>query len=536
MREKKWDVLAAESTDIVRSLLENRGLRTAEERRNFLDPPDPRRIGAAGFGVREEALKQAKTRIMKARELGERVVVYGDYDVDGISATAVLWEALHGLGLRVMPYIPERISEGYGLNVESIKKLKVQYPDLKLIVTVDNGVVAHEAVKAARKEGVAVIVTDHHQAEKELPEAEVIVHTTEVGGAAVAWLLARELGWEGGMELAALGTVADQIPLLGVNRALVKWGLGEMERTRRLGFTALLREAGAEQDGLGIYEINYVIAPRINAMGRLAHGMDSLRLLCTKKEERARDLARRLGEVNEERQRVVEEAYLRAKDNVSGEAVVISADESYHEGVIGLVASGLVEKFYRPAIVFAVGEQYAKASGRSIAGFNMIETIRQLEEYLVSGGGHPMAAGFTVKTEKLEEFRVKLQEIAAPLLTDEVLERSLKIDLELEFNQINWELVNEIERFEPSGIGNPKPMFCAREVMVQEGRTVGKEGKHLKLWLEQGGRKYGGIGFGLGHLAQQLGGVEKIDVAFNLERNVWNGRESIQLKVRDIKI
>lgn len=545
MGEKKWEVRTRlearggklETKEIIEVLLGNRGIRTEREKAEFFCPTRPETIEVKNFKLSAREVGKAVRRIVEAKKKGEGVVVYGDYDADGICATAIMWEALDALGVEALPYIPERVSEGYGLNAESIKKLKAKDPKLKLIVTVDNGVVALEAIGAAKKLGIEVIVTDHHKAEKKLPRAAAIVHTTEVSGSAVAWILARELGVTKGLELVAIGTVADQIPLLGVNRSLVKYGLKDLNKTRRLGLLALLEEAVIEPGKVGSYEINYMIAPRINAMGRLAEGMDSLRLLCTRREERARELARELGRVNRKRQKMVEEAYMKAESGMASVGKIIFAvDETYHEGVIGLIASGLVEKFYRPAIVFSRGETISKASARSVAGFDMIETIREMGEYLIEGGGHPMAAGFTIETASIEVFQKGLEKIAEERLTEGVLERKLMIDAEIGFGQLGWELVEEIEKFEPLGLGNPAAVFATHGVEVVSVRAVGQEGKHLKLILRNEGREYEGIGFGLGRYMMEIKEGESVGVAYSLERNIWNGRENLQLKIKDIKL
>ena len=405
-------------------------------------------------------------------------------------------------------------------------------------MTVDNGIVANEAVAVANKLGIDVIVTDHHSLGKKVPKALAIVHTAEISGAGAAWVMIRELGVEMGLELPAIGTVADQMTLLGANRSIVKWGLTNLNRTGRLGLLAMYDKAGVSLGEIGMREINYVIAPRINASGRLGSAMDSLRLLCTKKGDRAGEIAEALQKVNSERQKLVEESVARAVGQVGGEmseGILVIAHEEYHEGTIGLIASALVEKYYRPAVVFSKGRRISKASARSISGFNIIETVRELEKYLVAGGGHPMAAGFSVRTDQLAEFTEKLVAISKPILTEDVLKKSLRIDLEIGFSLIDWKLVERIEDFSPFGLGNPRPVFCTRGVEIKEVVTVGEGGKHLKMTLRNEGREYGAIAFGMGEMMNEIENGEKVDVAYSVEKNVWNGRENLQLKVRDIK-
>ncbi|MEK7112217.1 MAG: DHHA1 domain-containing protein, partial [Patescibacteria group bacterium] len=437
-----------------------------------------------------------------------------------------------------LPYIPERFSEGYGLNADSIKKLKEENPNLGLIITVDHGIVASSKVEAAKKLGIDVIITDHHQPGKKKPISYALVHTTEIGGAAIAWILAREMKpSSGGVELVAIGTLADQLPLIGANRSFAKYGLEALNTTQRVGLNALYQEAGIVKGDIGPYEVGFIIAPRINAMGRLVHAIDSLRLLCTKNRPRAIDLAKLLNKTNLERQRIVEEVFLHAKGAVGDtKGIIVLAHESYHEGVIGLAAAKLVEEFYRPAIVISKKGKTAKASARSISGFNIIETIRKFEDFLLEGGGHPMAAGFSIETTKIEDFSKKINEVAIPLLTKDILAKKLKIDLEINFSQLGMELLGLIKSFEPTGLGNPTPTFATRKVSINDARVVGREGTHLKLNLEEGGRVLEAIAFGLGGIYPKLSPDTKIDIAYTLEENTWNDKKDLQLKIKDIKI
>ncbi len=537
----KWNILKPEtkgkklSTDkIIDLLLENRDIKDKKE---FFNSPHPKDLVLKQLGIQEKEVERAVERIKKAIKNKEKIIVYGDYDADGICATAILWEALHSLGANVLPHIPERFSEGYGLNSRSIRKLKTQHPNLGLIITVDNGIVAHEAIKTAKKLGMETIVTDHHQKGKKLPPTRMVVHTTQISGAALAWILARELGQTQRLELAAIGTIADSLSLIGANRSFAKHGLESLNQTERPGLLSILAEAGIRKGNLGVYHVSFIIAPRLNAMGRLAHGLDSLRLLCTKDPLRAQELAHRLGETNRERQKIVEEVVTHARSQVEQvEGVIFLAHESYHEGVIGIAASKLVEEHYRPAIVLARGEEFSKASARSIPGFNMIETIHQLDDLLEEGGGHPMAAGFTIRTERLDEFNRKFNQLAKPLLTEEILSKSLKIDCQLPFTAIDNSLLAKILKFAPFGVGNPAPTFVTLGVGVLKARTVGRQNSHLKLKLRQNGRIFDAIAFGFGNLSPKLSLGDQIDIVYTPEENVFNGNKSLELKIKDIKI
>jgi len=538
----KWEILGKNEKDITSVLLKNRGIKTEKEKKEFLEPLNPFEIGISELGIRKESIKKAIDRIKKAKNNKESVIVYGDYDADGITATAIMWEALHKFGLNVLPHIPDRFEEGYGLNSQSIENLRskttklLKIDNLKLIITVDNGIVAYEGIKKARELGIDVIVIDHHIEGKKKNLAFSIIHSTLVSGSALAWFLSREiLKKSDGLELAAIGTVADQLPLIGINRSIVKYGLEELNHTKRPGLREILESSKIET--VGTYEINYIIAPRLNAMGRLASGLDSLRLLCTTNLEKAKTLSNLLNKTNSERQKMVEQVLLHAlkisKDNK--DKVIVLANETYHEGVIGLAAGKLVEEYYRPAIVLSTKGKISKASARSISGFNIIEAIRAVSLHL-EGGGHPMAAGFSIETVKIEKFTKEINKYADKLLTDELLERKLRIDCEVNFDELNYQLLEEIKKFEPTGLGNFAPTFISRNVEVVEAKLVGRESKHLKLQLKQNEHFFDSIYFGGGEIYSKLAPKAKIDVVFNLEDNTWNGYKNLQLKIKDLKI
>ena len=360
-----WELLQkGKAKDIISLLLKNRGIKTLKDKKEFFFPTHPTKLSLKELGLSKTEIRKAIARINQAKKNKEKVIVYGDYDADGICATAILWEALWEKGLDVLPYIPERFSEGYGLNIESIKKLKASQPNLALIITVDHGIVADKKVDLAKELGIDVIITDHHQPGKIIPKALATVHTVKIGGAGVAWILAREIGTAAGLELAAIGTIADQLPLMGPNRSLAKFGLEELNKTTRPGLLALFSEAALKPGGIGPYEVGFIIAPRINATGRLTHGLTSLRLLCTKDRMRARLLAEEIGRINSQRQKIVEEVVAHARKKLKdgpGQEIIILEHKSYHQGVIGLAAAKLVEEFYRPAIVISSKGDYCQS-------------------------------------------------------------------------------------------------------------------------------------------------------------------------------
>jgi len=536
--------------DLIKILLENRGLKSKKEIDAFLHP-DLSEVTPKNVDIDLAQLKKALSRIEKAIEIKEQIVVFGDYDVDGITGCAILWETLYALGANVTPFIPNRKEEGYGLSLKALKNEELRTKNPTLIITVDNGIVANEAVAFANKNNIDVIITDHHTVSETLPDAFAIVHTTKLCGAGVAYLLSKEIKDlrlkikdkeedDIHLELAALGTVADLVPLVGANRTIVFEGLKKLQQTKRPGLRALFQLAKIDQEAIGVYEIGYIIGPRLNASGRIESAMDSLRLLCTKKEERAAELAAKLELVNRERQQLLRDGAEHAvagirEQGLGNRKILIVGDESYSEGVIGLIAGKLVEAFYRPAIVLSMGATVSKASVRSVSGFNIIEFLRLHTEHFVNVGGHPMAAGFTIETIKIAALKEALEEKAEELLTQEVLTRTLKVDCVVPFSLLSQDVYNSIQQLSPFGMSNPEPVFSSKKVTVENFRVIGKERNHLKLVLKQGKETFEAIAFGMGELATSLKSGDTIDVAYSLDENTWNGETKLQLKVKDIK-
>jgi single-stranded-DNA-specific exonuclease len=317
------------------------------------------------------------------------------------------------------------------------------------------------------------------------------------------------------------------------------YGLEELNRTKRPGLNALFKEAAIKKGAIGTYVVGFIITPRLNAMGRLEHAIDSLRLLCTTNDKRAKSLARKLGRTNIERQQVADEVVLHARGLVSGKkwpGVIVISHPSYHEGVIGLAASRLVEEFYRPVIVISEGKEESKASARSIPGFSIIDVIREFDDMLLSGGGHPMAAGFSIETKSVSDFAKKMGKLSNSLLTKEVMQRVLKVDMVIEFDTVSKAFYDALQKFEPTGVGNPSPSFVTKDVTVVETKAVGKQNNHLKLKVVKDDIYFNAIAFNLGNLAQSLKPGSKVDISYNVNENVWGGRSSVELKIKDIKI
>ena len=556
---KKWSILnntvfgiEVTKESILDVLLTNRGILSVQERLRFINPslvsvtPD-------AVGIDKKHLAKALKRIRKAIEKKERIIVFGDYDVDGITGSAILWETIFGLGGDVLPFIPDRLVEGYGLSVSALENADIQQNKPDLIITVDNGISANPAVTYANAQGIDVIITDHHTVGDVLPEAYAIVHTTKLCGAGVAYLLSLELRKylkkdviEAGsnddrhLELASLGTVADLVPLTGANRVLVKEGLQKIHKTTRIGLQSLFEQAGISQENIGVYEIGYIIGPRLNASGRLNSAMDSLRLLCTTDEKRARLLASKLESTNKKRQQLMKDASEHAITFLEGSSeqkkILVVAHETYPEGIIGLIAGRIVEAFYRPAIVLSIGEKTSKASARSVKGFDIIAFLRTHQEYFINVGGHPMAAGFTIETQKLRLLQSLLEVDADDLLEDDMLIRTINIDCKLPFTIISLDLYKHIQQLAPFGMGNFEPVFMTNNVTIQNMRVLGKNNTHLKLTVTADGKQFDAIGFGMGEMAEKLSVASKVDIAYTIDENTWNGNTKIQLKLKDISL
>lgn len=567
---KKWEIASkSKGEDVIKILLENRGLKTKKDIEFFLNPPNPSNLTASDVSIDNASLHNAIKRIQKAIKDKESIVVYADYDADGITAGAIMWEALHSLGAMVMPYIPHRVEEGYGLSIKGIDAVCKQY-DPTLIITVDHGITAWEKVLYAKKKGIDVIITDHHVKPKKLPDCTTI-HTTQLSGAGVSWFVAKELlravtgsrpvkkqgetpsiSDAESFALAALGTIADMVPLVGPNRAIAKYGLAAINETNRVGLEALMADAGLTKGVLDVYSISHMLAPRLNAAGRIEHAMDALRLLCTKQKDKAGLLAQKLGMTNRDRQKLTEETFAHAVQGLTlrwqGETfseskLIFISHESYNPGVIGLVAGKLVEEYYHPAIVVSKGETYSKASARSISGFNIVEAIRTCSDILVDVGGHPMAAGFTVENKHLESLKARLEHVAEKEITEAMLTRTLKIDAEIPFEFVTLELYNAIQQFQPFGFGNVEPVFVTRGVIIKEARLVGATGRHLKLRVSSPKlpnhpnlpNVFDAIAFNLGSLYGKLQNNAVVDLAYSIDMNTWNGSSKLQLKVKDIQ-
>lgn len=528
MPQRIWNISTKHSDDLISQLLFNRGLKTSDEIEEFLNP----KLESYESVFKIPGIPNALKRIEKAIKDNEQIVVFGDYDVDGVCSSAIVYLALSSLGAKVIPYIPHREKEGYGMSkvgLDNVRELGAS-----LVITVDNGIVALEQSEYAKSLGMELIITDHHEPLDKKPSALAIVHTTELCGAGVAWCLIRSLVSkklsEELLQFVAIATVCDLVPLIGANRALVKKGIKILNQTENLGLKALLTESGVKLGEIGTYEIGYMIGPRLNAVGRLEHAIDALRLLCTKNIKKAKEIAQLLSGINSKRQKLT-------MDGVDGARVMVNKSRNIHvlyspewmPGVIGLIAGRICEEESKPVIAIAVGEEISKGSARSVKGVNIIETLRECSDILMDVGGHSKAAGFTIETKRIGELEEKLERI----LKDKRIDFTpiLEIEAEVEKEKLTKKLAKELEEFEPLGLGNPRPILCCKGIQIRDIRTVG-EGKHLKLKADN----IEVIGFGMGGLLGELKEGSMVDLAFYLEINKFNGSENLQLKLKDILV
>lgn len=549
----RWRILGKKRGDIINTLLFNRGLRTKKQQEEFLNPKSPEKLTAEEVEISQVQIKKAVARFKKAIKEKEKIIVYGDYDADGVCATAIVWETLNKLGAKVLPFIPKR-EEGYGLQVKRIDEMAKE--GVSLIVTVDQGIVQFKQAEHARKLGIDIIITDHHVPDKKKPKATAIIYTTQLAGVGVAWFFCRQLlkafkkKEKIGLDLVTIGTITDMVPLLAANRSLVRHGLEQVKKTKRIGLQFLYQQAGLDSERIGAYEIGFIIGPRINASGRIQDPMDPLRLLCLKKDKKkALKIARQLDENNRERQMLTEQTSFHARElwlKQDGQSsLIFIQDQTYNEGIIGLVAQKLKEEFYRPAVVISQGKKLSRASARSIKEFNIIEAIRMCADLVGSHGGHPLAAGFSLKTEKISLLETRLKQIAEEQLGKEKLQRTLEIDAVLELADLNFVLFNQLKKFEPFGQTNPPPVFVTQKVKVTSAQLVGADNQHLKLSVTScppaGGCDvsrvtFDAIGFGMASFYSQLSSEKPVDLAYNLIADEWNGQKRLQLKLKDIRI
>lgn len=546
-RQKKlYEKLSAQDCPVLATLLLNRGITSAEAALHFLDPDLSWRHDWHALPDMDLAV----ARLELAREQGERVLIHGDYDADGITATALLVTALGEWGLAVDWYLPHRIQDGYGLSVAGIEYGHAR--GCTLLLTVDCGISNLAEVDYARNLGMDVIITDHHLPPDTLPRALAVVDPKradsdypfpELAGVGLAWKLAAALHPESPassacLQLAALGTVADLVPLLDENRVLTKLGLMEINHNPLPGIAALAAAAGCELGKLDSANIAYALAPRLNAAGRMGSADAAVALLLERDPAVAASYAQLLQEENQHRRQVedeiFQEALVQAQEQAElGAKVLVLHGAQWHLGVVGIVAARILDRYYRPAIILC-GQEELTGSARSVPGFNIHAALTAVAQYLVNYGGHPGAAGLTIREENLALFRQAIDANAREEEIQELLEPVIEMDAVLTAKDIEMELVEEIGMLRPFGFGNPEPMFAIEGFRVSGLDLVGRDKGHLRLRLEAAGANLWAIGFGKASLVHNIDMGKEVTVAGNVHLNRWNGHTSVQLHFTDL--
>lgn len=488
-------------------------------------------------------------RIEEAIENAEKITIYGDYDADGITATTILYETLASIGANVSYYIPNRFEDGYGPNLKVYQELIAD--DTKLIVTVDNGVAGHEAIAYANENGVDVVVTDHHEIPESLPEAYAIVHPRhpkghypcpDLAGAGVALKVCQALLGEMPaeyIELAAIGTVADLVPLIGENRALVYYGLKFLKESQRPGLRSLYQVAGLDPQTITESSIGFIIAPRLNAVGRISDANQAVDLLLSLDLEEAMLKAEKIESLNQERKDLVEKTHQDAQAMAQEEEgkLLILASPDWHEGILGIVASRLVEEFSKPVILLHENQEKGilKGSGRSISSVNLYELIDSARDLTQAFGGHHMAAGLSLAQEDYPAFKQALEDEAGRMSEEVAFIDALEVDLVIDPDQATIEAIEELDQLQPFGTGNPAPVFLMEDQVLFEARQIGARKNHLKAKLEGEENSLDVIGFGLGDRLDLMGDRPQVSMVGQLEINEWNGQKKPQLKLDDLK-
>lgn len=534
-KKYKLDTLAAQ-------ILWQRGIRAEEEIQAYLNPDlqqlhDP-------FLLHD--MEKATQRILTAIENGQNILIYGDYDADGMTASSVMKSALDELGAEVQVYLPNRFTDGYGPNLD-VYKYFIQNEDIDLIITVDNGVAGHEAIAYAQSQNVDVIVTDHHSMPEELPKAFAIVHPEHpesnypfkyLAGVGVAFKVATALLDyipSDMLDLVAIGTIADMVSLTDENRILVSHGLKVLANTERAGLMELMRLSGTDFEKVNEETVGFQIAPRLNALGRLDDPNPAIELLTGWDEEVAAEIAQMIDEKNSERKVIVENIYNQALTMMTDEPVEVLYHQDWHKGVLGIVAGRLLEQFHKPIIMLAEEEGILRGSARSIENFNIFEALNGHRELFIAFGGHKQAAGMTFALENVEAIKQVMLEFIQENDIDMSEKSSLEVQGSLQFDQISLETIRSLEKLSPYGMDNPKPHFLLTDYQVEQARSMGKDNSHLKLKLVQNGQALDAVYFGHGSESLEF---EQSDTELvgTLSSNTWNGTTTVQLMVADARV
>ena len=556
---KKWQIYQVDEKQIdeiqskyklnklLATILANRGIIEDEQINKFLKPTRNDFYNPYEMPDMEIAVN----RIIKAIDNKEKIIIYGDYDVDGITSVTVLKSFLEERGIKVTEYIPNRLNEGYGLNKKAVKDI-VEAGN-ELMITVDCGISAVEEVEYANELGIEIIITDHHEPGNTLPSALAVVDAKRkdnkylcrnLAGVGVVFKLIQAISMKLGLEekeylkyldIVCIGTISDIVPLTDENRVIVKLGLKLVEQTRNLGLREILKASGYTK--IDSNTISFGVAPRINACGRMGHQEEALKLFLSKEIEEVRELTQKLNEYNKLRQDIEKNIYDEAlkqieNQNLTERNTIVLMGKGWHHGVIGIVSSKITELYFKPSILLCEEGDIGKGSGRSIPGFDLYESLSECSDSIEKFGGHSMAVGINVKTNKLDEFKEKLEEIAIEKNIGEIVP-ILKIDAQVNLDEINKETINGVKELEPYGEANKMPVFALKNLKIDSIRAL-SEGKHLKLTLKDNKNIINAIGFFMGNLANEYKIGDKVDVVGNLEINTFNGVDNIQINLKDI--
>ena len=556
---KKWEICKVDKEQVEKlqenykinrllaTLLVNREITTEEKITKFLNPKRSDFYNPFGMPDMEKAIN----RILKAIDNNEKIIIYGDYDVDGITSVAVLKSFLEERGLDIGVYIPNRLNEGYGLNKDAVKNISEN--GYKLMITVDCGITAIEEVEYAKSLGIETIITDHHEPIEDLPNAVAVVDAKRkdnkyecrnLAGVGVVFKFIQALSIKMGLDekeylkyldIVCVGTISDIVPLTDENRVIVKLGLKLVEQTRNLGLKEILQSCGYSK--INSTTISFGVAPRINACGRMGHQEEALNLLLSKNPEKVKELSLKLNEYNKTRQDIEKNIFQEAvdkieKNNLTKNSTLVVYGNNWHHGVIGIVSSKITELYFKPSILLSEEEGEYKGSGRSINGFDLHEALMQCSQSIKKFGGHAMAVGITIEKDKIEEFEEVFEKIAKEKNVDKIIP-IINVDAEIKLDEINKEMVDSLKELEPYGEANKMPVFVFKNLKIESIRAL-TNGKNLKLTVKDNKNIVNAIGFNLGELAESYKIGDKVDIVGNLEINSFNGIESIQINIKDI--
>lgn len=558
---KKWQICECDKekveniknkynlNSLLATILVNKNIIDKEKIRLFLEPNrndfyDPYLINDMDI---------ATDRIIKAINNQEKVIIYGDYDVDGITSITVLKSFLKDVGLQASYYIPNRLEEGYGLNKDAINKIAEQ--GYTLMITVDCGITAIEEVEYANSLGIETIITDHHEPGEELPNALAVIDNKrkdskypfrELAGVGVAFKVSQALSQKLNLkeetylkylDIVCVGTISDIVPLVDENRVITKLGMLLVKQTKNLGLRSILNSSGYRQ--INSMAISFGVAPRINACGRLGDAEEALKLLLSTDIYEVNELTNKLNEHNRQRQEIEKSISKEAIEKIENEKLnenrtIVVGGKNWHHGVIGIVSSKITEKYFKPSILLSLEENgIAKGSGRSIPGFDLHEALMKCEDLLDKFGGHSMAVGLTLKQENLSEFYKRFEYFAKESKIEEIVP-IINVDAKIELSDINKKVIEDLKQLEPFGEANKMPIFALKNVKIDSIRSL-SDGKHLKLTLREKNQVISAIGFNIGNLVNEYKIGDRIDIAGTLEINTYNGMESLQINIKDVK-